>query len=119
MAEVQTVQWVDVEVSPLDSARSFFQNRVILDAEHEALPNPFRDALRIAADRVDDLSCQANGCEQAVGFLLAGDRDEAMEWRWMALVQRTDGSVIATCEDCSPGTLYDPVLTDAPILSVG
>lgn len=76
---------------------------------------------------VDCSTCEANGCDQAIGDVLYEDDDTGrpfIRWHSATLVQTrfvmdgtTEGRVIAVCEQCCPITMYaadDAVPTPAP-----
>ena len=95
------------------------------DAVDVEMTDAMADRFRAVCDDVDSASCEAEGCQAgpdyrradgsrppaAVGFVLAGEADERMEWRALALVQRGQ-RVIAVCEDCSPSTVYATLWTE-------
>lgn len=124
---VTTFREVVVETSPVDAYASAMGPRgdTVLEPEWAALPEPFLTALNKVIEDFDSASCQANGCEigrttrapAPVGYVLHDDADGAyvsQSWRWLALVQRPDGSVVGVCEDCTPSNVlatdYEPLV---------
>lgn len=92
------------ERPPFSAHRFYYELKpeITWSSEVEALPQAWFDVLEPLIDLIDNARCA--DCQDAIGFVLAGDSDEYTEWRTVALVQASvDTPVRAVCEGCYPG----------------
>jgi hypothetical protein len=108
MPTIHTIQVIEVDGNPVTS---FYNGPEAFDPEYEDLPEPFAAALRDLIDNPDDRLCAS--CGHGVGYVLAGEADEFLNWHWTSLVRvppthypenkGKDGTpVMLLCEDCTP-----------------
>lgn len=123
---METLRYVDVEVVDDMFEPQYGDHGEIAAYEVSAnLPEPFSKVLGYLNDNPDTVTCGLRAltvdamhlpepfCTQPVGWVLHEDDDNphagGLRWAWTTLVE-TEGGVLAVCEECSPGNLYDDAM---------
>lgn len=92
-----TIEFIYFETPPFSAAAP----NTIAD-EYADLPAPYRDALCVVHERVDELLCAR--CGDPIGFVLEGDRDEFAGWECLSLARHGDNPITMLCQICTPWT---------------
>jgi hypothetical protein len=110
MADVRTLQWVDLDdmpirlVPPPPQLQYDYPTQEIDPEFYAELSQPFRDAAaRVVVAEEGETHCQ--DCGDPIGWLLFEDdeRPQQSGMRWLLVcVVATGATAVLVCEDCSP-----------------